>query len=83
MKLSVESEWADGNKGLGVRLRSLRTGGFWRIAAYWGTPPGSHIGFWRTRYDGVLRGLNYRIGRRYVGPTLTMFMHWRRGSYVD
>jgi hypothetical protein len=45
-----------------------------RFAVYYGTPPGSHIGVWRTHW-GDLRGLNVRIGRRYVGPCLTAFVH--------
>lgn len=47
-----------------------------RFAAYYGTPPGSYIGFWRTRVDDF-RGLNLRLGRRFSGPCLTMFVHTR------
>lgn len=51
--------------------------GYWlRLAMFYGQPPGSHIGLWRTRF-GTLRGLNLRIGRRYIGPCLTLFMHTR------
>lgn len=59
----------------------IRTGRRWlRLAAYYGSPPGSHIGFWRTRggLSGSLRGWNLRIGKRYVGPCLTAFAHTRR-----
>lgn len=53
----------------------IETLGRWvRFAAYYGTPPGSHIGLWRTSVDD-LRGLNLRIGRRYRGPCLTVFVH--------
>lgn len=45
-----------------------------RFAAYYGTPPGSHIGFWRTSGYG-LNGWNLRIGRRIAGPCLTLFIH--------
>ncbi len=47
-----------------------------RAFACYGTPPGSHIGLWFTR-AGTVRGINLRIGRRYVGPCLTMLVHWR------
>jgi len=53
----------------------IETASRWvRFAVYWGTPPGSHIWLWRTSW-GELKGLNLRIGRRYVGPCLTMFVH--------
>jgi hypothetical protein len=45
-----------------------------RFAVYVGTPPGSHIGIWRTDWCG-LKGLNLRVGRRYVGPCVTAFVH--------
>lgn len=55
----------------------VRLFGRWvRFAAYYGTPPGSHIGVWRTRM-GEMVGINLRVGRRYVGPTLTTFVHTR------
>lgn len=77
--LRFSPEWYPDQKGLDVRLVSRRTGGFWRVSAYWGTPPGSHIGFWRTRF-GAVRGFNYRFGRRINGPCLTILTHWRRGE---
>ena len=46
-----------------------------RAVVVYGTPPGSHIGFWRTSY-GNLRGWNLRLGKRYH-KTLTMFVHTR------
>lgn len=51
-----------------------------RLAAYAGTPPGGHMGWWRTDggYPGSLRGVNYRCGRAYRGPCLTLFVHTRR-----
>ena len=48
-----------------------------RVAAYYGSPPGSHIGFWRTR-AGTVHGWNLRIGKRYVGPCLTLLVHTRQ-----
>jgi len=47
-----------------------------RVGAFWGTPPGSHIGLWRTRMRSV-HGWNYRVGRRYRGPCLTLLAHTR------
>jgi hypothetical protein len=47
-----------------------------RFALYFGSPPGSHIGLWRTGW-GELSGINLRIGRRYIGPCLTVFVHTR------
>lgn len=49
---------------------------WFRFAAYFGTPPGSHIGYWRTRVEDM-RGVNLRLGRRYTGPCLTLFIHTR------
>jgi hypothetical protein len=48
-----------------------------RFAAYYGTPPGSRIGLWRTRAYG-LYGLNLRVGKRITGPCLTTFVHTKR-----
>lgn len=45
-----------------------------RFAVYVGQPPGSHIGFWRTKW-GTLSGLNLRVGRRFRNPCVTMFVH--------
>lgn len=56
----------------------VRVGRRWvRVGAFYGPPPGSHIGLWRTR-SGTLRGLNVRLGRRYVGPCLTLIAHTRK-----
>jgi len=51
-----------------------------RLALYYGDLPGSHIGFWRTRggFSGALYGWNLRVGKRIVGPCLTMFVHTKR-----
>ncbi len=55
----------------------LQTDGRWlRLGAFYGTPPGSHIGLWRTRW-GSVRGVNLRVGRRYIGPCLTLLIHTR------
>lgn len=53
-----------------VESRSRRL----RLGAYYGEPPGSHIGYWRTRM-GAMRGWNLRVGKRYSGPCLTLFLH--------
>jgi len=47
-----------------------------RLLGVYGTPPGSHIGLWRTR-TGDTSGWNLRIGRRYVGPCITVLAHTR------
>jgi hypothetical protein len=75
MEVVARREWSSDNKGGDLVLWTRRRR--YRLAAYWGTPPGSHIGFWRTRAGG-LRGINLRIGRRYVGPFLTILAHTRR-----
>jgi hypothetical protein len=54
-------------------------GRWFRIALIYGTPPGSHIGYWRTRWCG-LNGINLRVGRRYVGPCLTLMLHTMASS---
>ena len=46
-----------------------------RLGAFWGPPPGSHIGLWRTNWG--VRGWNFRVGRRYIGPCLTLLAHGR------
>lgn len=54
----------------------IEVSGRWiRFAAYFGVPPGSRIGLWRTRFDDM-RGVNLRIGKRYR-KTLTVFVHTR------
>ena len=45
-----------------------------RFGAFYGTPPGSHMGFWRTRAYGM-NGLNYRIGS--FRRSLTFLLHSR------
>lgn len=78
MKITTSGEWSDEQRGGSIMFRSSRR--WWiRLAAYYGRPPGSHIGLWRTRVD-PLYGLNLRIGKRYVGPCLTMFVHFRRAA---
>jgi hypothetical protein len=48
-----------------------------RLFATYGEPPGSHIGLWHTN-TGTVHGWNLRIGRRYVGPCLTLLAHTRK-----
>lgn len=74
MKLVAETVKPDGVNVV------LTTRGRWlRFAVFYGTPPGSHIGVWRTRVDD-LRGVNVRVGRRITGPTLTLLVHARTTS---
>jgi hypothetical protein len=82
MKVTTRGEWYPGRPGYrdyGQRGGDIvvETFGRWiRGALYVGTPPGSHIGLWRTR-TGTVGGLNLRVGRRYIGPCLTVFIHTR------
>lgn len=82
MRLEVRREWHRGQKwpvdhgnyGGDVVIEAF---GHWvRLALYYGSPPGSHIGLWRTR-AGAVRGVNLRVGRRYTGPALTLLVHTR------
>lgn len=79
MKIRIEISGERGTDQFGGDVRVEWPGRWVRLAAYFGTPPGSHIGLWRTRggYSGALQGLNLRVGRRYVGPCLTVFVHTR------
>lgn len=47
-----------------------------RLFACYGPPPGSRIGIWHTD-TGTVHGWNLRIGRRYIGPCLTLLTHTR------
>lgn len=84
IKVTASGEWTGGhacpvdhgNRGGSVALTVA--GRWWvRFALYVGSPPGSHIGVWLTRWP-PLYGANVRIGRRYVGPCVTAFVHARR-----
>lgn len=70
------THWEHTDTQLGGDVRTVLFDRWWRIALFYGQPPGSHIGLWRTRVDG-LEGINLRIGRRYTGPCLTLFIHTR------
>ncbi|MFG2059681.1 hypothetical protein ACGFI9_37285 [Micromonospora sp. NPDC048930] len=72
--LTVETrrERTEHQRGGDIVIRTRRR--WLRLAVYYGTPPGSHIGFWRTKGHG-LRGWNLRLGKRYAGPCLTAFVH--------
>lgn len=56
--------------------------GHWlRAGAFYGPPPGSHMGWWRTRVDD-LAGINYRAQVRPPSPDggwrcLTLLAHSR------
>ena len=68
---AAAQRWAD--------VRLSRRDQWIRLGVFYGTPPGSHIGLWRTRYDD-LYGWNLRIGRRYTGPCVTLVLHWRHSD---
>ncbi|MEU8023688.1 hypothetical protein AB0B88_15885 [Micromonospora haikouensis] len=79
MNIRTRRENNTDQRGGDLRIETRRR---WvRFALYYGTPPGSHIGFWRTRGrfsdDSLLRGWNLRVGRRYLGPCLTLLVHTR------
>jgi hypothetical protein len=71
---AAAQRWAD--------LRLARHDRWVRAGVFYGTPPGSHIGLWRTRVDD-LRGWNLRIGCRYTGPCLTLLLHWRSRRWAE
>lgn len=75
MQIKTTHERNQWQRGGDIRFRTARR--WLRLAAYYGEPPGSHIGFWRTRY-GSLSGWNLRLGKRIVGPCLTVFVHTKR-----
>lgn len=70
--VEIHGEWFDVQKGCGLRL--TLPGRWFRVAAFFGQPPGSHMGFWRTRAYG-LRGWNYRVGT--FRHCLTVLLHIR------
>lgn len=69
-----------GNRGGDIVVEMF--GRWMRFALYVGSPPGSHIGLWRTKW-GELSGINLRVGRRYIGPCVTLFVHTRRSREVE
>lgn len=77
VKIETRRERNQDQRGGDVVIQTRRR--WLRLAVYLGTPPGSHIGFWRTRWGG-LRGWNLRVGKRYVGPCLTVFVHTHPGK---
>lgn len=58
-----------------LNLKVTVQGRWFRVAAYWGSAPGSHMGFWRSNAFG-LRGWNYRVGN--LNRCLTAFVHTKR-----
>lgn len=72
--MRIDVDRVNGGSGLNIVIATRHR--WLRFAAFYGVPPGSRIGLWQTRV-GDLRGLNFRIGRRYVGPTLTLLVHGR------
>lgn len=57
---------------------------WYRLAAYFGEAPGSHMGFWRTRtgFSGGLQGWNYRIGTLHRCLTVLAHTHPARTNRV-
>lgn len=53
-------------------------GRFARAGLFYGPPPGSHTGWWRTR-AGSVRGINYRVelSRLPRWRCLTFLLHYR------
>lgn len=75
----IAAYWEHNTSQWGGDIRIVLFDRWWRAALYFGQPPGSHIGLWRTRTDG-LQGINLRVGHRYIGPCLTVFIHTRHQS---
>ena len=74
------ARYIDKRDGWELDLR-IETPGRWvRGGLFWGMPPGSHIGFWRTRL-GDFHGWNFRVGKRYSGPCLTALVHTAPGNH--
>jgi hypothetical protein len=62
-----------GNRGVALIIRAF---GRWvRIGVAVGSPPGSNIGWWGQRIPGGFSTINYRVGKRYSGPCLTLWVH--------
>lgn len=83
-RLEVDGWWARGrrtpsldygNRGAALVVRLF---GRWvRLGVAVGSPPGSHIGFWRSRMGSGMAGWNLRVGKRYIGPCVTAWVHTR------
>lgn len=58
-----------------LNVRCTVRGRWFRAAVYWGSAPGTHMGFWRTD-TGTLKGWNYRVGR--LDRCLTALVHTKR-----
>jgi hypothetical protein len=70
-RLELRAQAFPGNHNVDARL--VLPGWRWfRIGVFWGTAPGSHMGFWRTRW-GSLQGINYRVGT--LERNLTVLAH--------
>lgn len=59
--------WQRLDDGFETELRLDSPRRWFRVGLFYGPPPGSHMGFWRTRGYGV-RGWNYRVQVRPPGP---------------
>lgn len=64
-----------GNRGADLVVEAF---GRWvRFGVAAGSPPGSHIGFW-GQWRGVdFKTANFRVGRRIIGPCVTVWVHTR------
>lgn len=72
MRIELTRDWSAFHKGGDVRLT---IGKHWfRLAAYFGEAPGTHMGLWRTR-TGTVTGWNYRAGT--LRRNLTVLAHKR------
>jgi hypothetical protein len=71
-----QRHWRRTDDGFEFAMAVDLFGRWFRLGIFYGEPPGSRIGFWRTRCD-ELHGWNYRIGKQYTGPCLTALLHTR------
>lgn len=75
MIIEIRREWHPWtNVGGDIRIGDVRRGRWVRFAVYYGQPPGSRMGIWRTRCD-TLRGWNWRYGGMH--RCVSVLVHWR------
>jgi hypothetical protein len=58
-------------------IRVTVFGRWFRLAAFLGSPPGSHMGLWRTDSYG-LKGLNYRVELGGYHHCFTVLAHTKK-----
>jgi hypothetical protein len=78
-RVVIEGELRGVSDGWEANLTAETRRRWVRLFACYGIPPGSHIGLWHTSggFTGELHGWNLRVGRRYIGPCLTLLAHTR------